>query len=58
MMKASEDILVLDDKVITTKSGRTFRSYHKDLLENLPPDLVAEAAKQKQEEIKKSEKKS
>jgi hypothetical protein len=58
MMKTSEDILVLDDKVIITKSGRTFRPYHKDLLDNLPPDLVTEAAKRKQEEIKKSEKKS
>jgi hypothetical protein len=36
---------------IITKSGRVFRPGNKKLLENIPPDIVQEMAKRKQEEI-------
>jgi hypothetical protein len=50
-MKTSEDTLVKDE--IVTKSGRVFRPGNKELLENIPPDIVQELAKRKWEEIKR-----
>jgi hypothetical protein len=51
-MKTSEDTLVKDE--IITESGRVFRPGNKELLENIPSDLVQEIAKRKWEEIKRS----
>ena len=51
MMKTLEDTLVKDE--IVTESGRVFRSGNKDLLENIPSDIVQEMAKRKLEEIKR-----
>lgn len=48
-MKTSEDTLVKDE--IVTKSGRVFRPGNKELLENIPSDIVQELAKRKWEEI-------
>jgi hypothetical protein len=38
---------------IVTKSGRVFRPGNKELLENIPPDIVQELSKRKWEEIKR-----
>jgi len=38
---------------IVTKSGRVFRPGNKELLENIPADIVQEMAKRKLEEIKR-----
>ena len=51
-MKTSEDTLVKDE--IVTESGRVFRPGNKELLENIPSDIVQEMAKRKWEEIKRS----
>ena len=51
MMKASEDSLANDE--IVTESGRVFRPGNKELLENIPSDIVQEMAKRRMEEIKK-----
>jgi hypothetical protein len=48
-MKTSEDTLVKDE--IVTESGRVFRPGNKELLENIPSDIVQEMAKRKWEEI-------
>jgi len=50
-MKTSEDTLVKDE--IVTKSGRVFRPGNKELLENIPADIVQEMAKRKWEEIER-----
>ena len=50
MMKISEDTLVKDE--IVTESGRVFRPGNKELLGNIPADIVQEMAKRKWEEIK------
>jgi len=39
---------------IVTESGRVFRPGNKELLENIPSDIVQEMAKRKWEEIKSS----
>jgi hypothetical protein len=49
-MKTSEDTLAKDE--IVTESGRVFRPGNKELLENIPSDIVQEMAKRKWEEIK------
>jgi hypothetical protein len=49
MMKTLEDTLVKDE--IVTESGRVFRPGNKELLENIPSDIVQEMAKRKLEEI-------
>jgi len=36
---------------IVTKSGRVFRPGNKELLQNIPPDIVQEMAKRRLEEI-------
>jgi len=51
-MKTLEDTLVKDE--IVTKSGRVFRPGNKELLENIPSDIVQEMAKRKWEEIERS----
>jgi len=51
IMKTSEDTLVKDE--IVTKSGRVFRPGNKELLENIPTDIVQEMAKRKWEEIER-----
>ena len=38
---------------IVTESGRIFHSGNKELLENIPSDIVQEMAKRKWEEIKR-----
>jgi len=38
---------------IVTESGRIFRPGNKELLENIPSDIVQEMAKRKWEEIKR-----
>jgi hypothetical protein len=48
-MKTSEDTLVKDE--IVTESGRIFRPGNKELLENIPSDIVQEMARRKWEEI-------
>jgi hypothetical protein len=48
-MKISEDTLVKDE--IVTESGRVFRPGNKELLENIPSDIIQEMAKRKWEEI-------
>jgi hypothetical protein len=45
----SEDTLAKDE--IVTESGRVFRQGNKELLENIPSDIVQEMAKRKWEEI-------
>ena len=50
-MKISEDTLEKDE--IVTESGRVFYSGNKELLENIPSDIVQEMAKRKWEEIKR-----
>jgi len=50
-MKTSEDTLVKDE--IVTKSGRVFRPGNKELLENIPNDIVQEMAKRRWEEIER-----
>jgi len=52
MMKTSEDTLAKDE--IVTESGRVFRPGNKELLDNIPSDIVQEMAKRKWEEIKLS----
>ena len=52
MMKISEDTLVKDE--IVTESGRVFRPGNKELLKNIPPDIIHEMAMRKQEEINRS----
>jgi len=52
MMKTSEDTLVKDE--IVTESGRVFRPGNKELLGNIPSDIVQEMARRKWEEIKRS----
>ena len=51
MTKTLEDTLVKDE--IVTKSGRVFRPGNKELLENIPTDIVQEMAKRKWEHIKR-----
>ena len=51
-MKISEDTLAKDE--IVTESGRVFRPGNKELLENIPPDIVREMAVRKLEEINRS----
>jgi activator of HSP90 ATPase len=48
-MRMSEDTLVQDE--IVTKSGRVFKSYHKDLLKNIPAEIVEEMARRELEKI-------
>ena len=48
-MKTLEDTLAKDE--IVTESGRIFRSGNKELLDNIPSDIVKEMAKRKWEEI-------
>jgi hypothetical protein len=48
-MKTLEDTSVKDE--IVTKSGRVFRPGNKELLENIPADIVQEMAKRKWKEI-------
>ena len=50
MMKTLEDTLVKDE--IVTESGRVFRPGNKELLRNIPSDIVQEMASRKWEEIK------
>ena len=50
MKKTSEDTLVKDE--IVTESGRVFRPGNKELLENIPADIVQEMANRRMEEIK------
>jgi hypothetical protein len=50
-MKTLEDTLVKDE--IVTESGRVFRPGNKELLGNIPSDIVQEMAKRKWEEIKR-----
>ena len=50
MMHTLEDTLVKDE--IVTQSGRVFRPGNKELLENIPSDIVQEMAKRRLEEIK------
>ena len=50
-MKTLEDTLVKDE--IVTKSGRVFRQGNRELLENIPADIVQEMAKRKLEEIER-----
>jgi hypothetical protein len=45
----SEDTLVQDE--IVTKSGRVFRPYHRDLLANIPAEIVKEMARRELEKI-------
>ena len=52
IMKTLEDTLVKDE--IITESGRVFRPGNKELLGNIPSDIVQEMAKRKWEEIKNS----
>jgi len=54
IMKTLEDTLVKDE--IVTKSGRVFRPGNKELLENIPADIVQEMAKRKWEEIERYKK--
>jgi hypothetical protein len=49
-MKISEDTLAKDE--IVTESGRVFRPGNRELLENIPCDIVQEMAKRRLEEIK------
>jgi hypothetical protein len=44
-----EDTLVQDE--IITKSGRVFKPYHKDLLENIPAEIVEDMARRELEKI-------
>jgi hypothetical protein len=55
MMKTLNDTLELNDtdELLVTKSGRIFQPYHKDLLDNIPSDIVREMARRRIEEIKK-----
>jgi cell pole-organizing protein PopZ len=53
-MKTLKPSLAPDE--IVTKSGRKFRPYYKDLLDNMPPDLVKELARRELEKIRKAEK--
>jgi hypothetical protein len=55
-MKTLEQSSVIDDKVITSKNGRKFRPYYKNILDNMPSDLVKEMAKRELDKIEKSEK--
>ena len=48
-MKTLGDTLVKDE--IITESGRIFRPGNKELLDNIPSDIVQEMAKRKLEEI-------
>ena len=48
-MKTLKDTLAKDE--IITASGRVFRPGNKELLENIPEDIVQEMAKKKWEEI-------
>jgi len=43
---------------IVTETGRVFRSGNKELLDNIPSDIVQEMAKRKWEEIQSSKKKN
>jgi len=54
-MKTLEDTLVKDE--IVTESGRIFRSGNKELLDNIPSDIVQEMAKRKWEEIQSTKEK-
>jgi len=54
-MKTLEDTLAKDE--IVTESGRIFRSGNKELLDNIPSDIVKEMAKRKWEEIQSSKEK-
>ena len=54
-MKILEDTLEKDD--ILTESGRVFRPGNKELLKNIPSDIVKEMAKRKLEEIKQHKEK-
>ena len=49
-MKTSDDTLAKDE--IVTESGRVFRPGNKELLENIPSDIVQEMAKRRLKEIK------
>ena len=51
MMNTLEDTLVNDE--IVTKSGRVFRPGNRELLQNIPSDLVQEMAKRRLEEMKR-----
>ena len=51
MMNTLEDTLVNDE--IVTKSGRIFRPGNRELLQNIPSDLVQEMAKRRLEEMKR-----
>jgi hypothetical protein len=50
-MKISEDTLAKDE--IVTESGRVFRPGNKELLGNIPPDIVQEMATRRWEEIER-----
>jgi hypothetical protein len=54
-MKILKDTPVKDE--IVTESGRVFRPGNKELLENIPSDIVQEMAKRRGEEIKRCKEK-
>jgi hypothetical protein len=56
-MQTLEKNLVSDDKVIISKSGKKYRLYHQELLDNMPPDLVTEMARRRLAEIAEADKK-
>jgi hypothetical protein len=53
-----DNVVYNGQKVIVSKSGRKFRPYHKNLLDNMPPDLVKEMAKRELEKIGGKEEKN
>jgi hypothetical protein len=55
-MKTLEQSSVIDEKVLVTKSGRKFRAYYQNLLNNMPRDLVEEMAKRERDKIDALEK--
>jgi hypothetical protein len=46
---------LVTDKIVTD-SGREFRPVHKDILDKIPPEIVAEMAKKRLEEINNAKK--
>jgi hypothetical protein len=54
-MKISEDTLAKDE--IVMESGRVFRPGNRELLKNIPCDIVQEMAKRRLEEIKRCKEK-
>ena len=50
-MNTLDNTLAKDE--IVTESGIVFRPAHKDLLENLPPDMVQELARRRMKDIER-----